>query len=713
LELLRNASNARHKDIFSAVNQISDLSKSFIELNDFNNELDRLISFTTVYYWSYKETFQVSRTPKNKVLVNGIKNYEFLKSKNVRLSYRFIPSNFNEFQKFDFEYCIPGYECFDADKVRYFQSLHNAKRSTVECFMAADAYLLEYHCTEANESINQLQDSFFYEIVRSKQLLSQFFSNEEDGLITELIRLYIEVRQGNMDTDAVLELIYYLAGKYKEAVSHFEEKYKENLRVNIFKLNILLSSVKENNSECTASSSSEYIPAELRNSLDRILEFSALPYEKIGYFKSQLDIFRKSDYKNKLESLQPDSRNKITSIYFEIYEAVLKRMLKNKAYDKAIDMFLVFGFMDNGLLTNQQINSLGKLLDMYKNGNNVYSMKRWLSKIYNSEKSPSINEFGVDYGHVLREKRTKEHFVGNGSKTDCDSGNSKLNYEVMNMFKTSHKLCYGQISTYFPVLHRDMLPNDISTIAVTSGKIDRIICSILNIDFSAFYREVFYSGDNPAFKKELVIKQVLPDIVLVPTIGTKAIMWQEITGQSKITPGRFIIPIFTLEDLSSLVIKLIGNFRWELSRTVAGDRWNDITRKTLTSEYADYIQGYKKNKNLSQENKERIKTQIQRHRNNLRDIFTSDYEIWIKYEAKGIKKVNKEVWSILYKYCPFNRWMREDLIGQPVFTDVAAQFEKERRKFTQDLEGRYAYYVKQGHVLEPELEENLRYYKEL
>jgi hypothetical protein len=196
-------------------------------------------------------------------------------------------------------------------------------------------------------------------------------------------------------------------------------------------------------------------------------------------------------------------------------------------------------------------------------------------------------------------------------------------------------------------------------------------------------------------------------------MGTKAIMWQEMSGKSKVSPGRFILPVFTSEDLNNLIIKLAGNFRWELCRAMMGSRWNNITYKSLTSEYADYIEGYKKNNNLSQENKEMIRNQIKSHHNNLRNIFTSDYENWIKYESKGIRKVNKEVRSILYKYCPLNPSIREELIKQPAFLTLARQFENERGKLVKNLEKRYGYYVKQGLTLEEDLEENLSFYKEL
>lgn len=52
-----------------------------------------------------------------------------------------------------------------------------------------------------------------------------------------------------------------------------------------------------------------------------------------------------------------------------------------------------------------------------------------------------------------------------------------------------------------------------------------------------------------------------------------------------------------------------------------GMAWNDIKLKSLTSEYMDYIQFYRKNHDLSDEAREKVKPQIQKGRNNSREIF--------------------------------------------------------------------------------------------
>ena len=153
----------------------------------------------------------------------------------------------------------------------------------------------------------------------------------------------------------------------------------------------------------------------------------------------------------------------------------------------------------------------------------------------------------------------------------------------------------------------------------------------------------------------------MPDILLMPVYGTKAMMWQEITGRVRSSPGRFILPVFTDENLDDMIIRLAGNFRWELCRTMMGSAWNDITQSSLTADYADYIQFYRKNRELTEEAKEKVKSLISKYRNRLREIFTSEYEIWICNESNGNPRLNRVARSIFFKHCPFSRQIREQL----------------------------------------------------
>jgi hypothetical protein len=126
--------------------------------------------------------------------------------------------------------------------------------------------------------------------------------------------------------------------------------------------------------------------------------------------------------------------------------------------------------------------------------------------------------------------------------------------------------------------------------------------------------------------------------------------------------------------LNTVCTRLLGQFRWELVRTIQGTSWNDFHVKSLTSEYADYIQFYRKNRDLSDERKEKLKIQISKCRNNLREIFAEDYDVWVRSESAGAMRLTKPVREIMAMYCPFSKAIRAKLASQPAFADVMKRY---------------------------------------
>ena len=122
---------------------------------------------------------------------------------------------------------------------------------------------------------------------------------------------------------------------------------------------------------------------------------------------------------------------------------------------------------------------------------------------------------------------------------------------------------------------------------------------------------------------------------------------------------------------------------------------------------------YKKNKDLSEEIKDKIRTQYKNCRNNTREMFVKDYEAWIKYEAKGALRLNKVTRRILYIYCPASVKYRANLEKQPAFTDAAAQYERDRQKKIKELKGFNSNVTKRGGTITKVLEDNLAFYEDM
>ncbi len=192
--------------------------------------------------------------------------------------------------------------------------------------------------------------------------------------------------------------------------------------------------------------------------------------------------------------------------------------------------------------------------------------------------------------------------------------------------------------------------------------------------------------------KEFIMVNIYPHIILMPTAGNRSMMWQELEDpRKKNSRARFTFPIFCSGDLFNLLIYAVGAFRWEIQKTILGHDYNNVGVPSLTSEYIDYIQFYHKNRDLSDEQKEKIKADFKNYRDD-RSKFIHDYLIWIKYESQGILKHNKVVRNILYRYIPFSKGIRENLAKQPSFAEIHNKFTNLRRRKKTELENRWRKY---------------------
>ena len=287
----------------------------------------------------------------------------------------------------------------------------------------------------------------------------------------------------------------------------------------------------------------------------------------------------------------------------------------------------------------------------------------------------------------------------------------RVQFEIQNMFATVNKTTYGKISTFCPVLCENDLLNSIDKMLVTAEKLEEALNEVRKLDYSIFYREVPFSDPAKGINSDRIMKEILPDIVLMPNAGTKAMMWQEISGVKSDTPARFMFPVFTAVDLNELMLETIGRYRWEMCRRLEGVHWNDVREKSLTAEYCTYIQFYRNNRDLSTEAKEKLKATLAQAKNNYREVFVKDYINWIKFESKGSFRLNKIARDILVRYCPFIKTVRDELKANPLYQTSITKFEADNAKKLQRYNGLYNKYTQAGGEITEELNDNLLFYQ--
>lgn len=619
------------------------------------------------------------------------------------------------------------------------------------------------------EPIKSWEVGYFRELVEMPEKNLRFFYNEKEDLTIGILIQIAEFMArmiSNMDAlteymqrakelllcedDDLLELWYDLAlknasrcndvGVITQKVQELEDFlkhtnfYKEDAvteRMNYYR------SVDFDNYEVTTTiiEDEDNIDGEVAEELSRAqvlkTDFTTYIMKYAGYEKEEIDqcknllkeyaeIAEVQDYTPEMQNV----RKSVTKIFYEIYEKAFLRAVQARSISTVMKLFFNFGVLDLQMAGEDHLDELmafSELLDNNWKGQkemdaegfhfcHVYTAYQWLCLIYRGEKEPSKNEFDVDYaGHLLEMRKNKEitREEENKLKRDCLK---KFQFEFHNMFMSNNRITYGKITTFCPVLHQKDFIRTIDQLIVSSITVNAAVNELRELDYSCFYREVFFAAPEFGIERTEIMKEVLPDVILMPNIGSRAMMWQETAGVKKDTPARFIFPVMTANEMEDMMLETMGRYRWEICRKILGVRWNDIREKSLTSEFYDYVQFYRKNRDLSQEAKEKVKAELVHAKNNYREVFVADYVNWMKYESQGNFRLNKVSRRIISEYVPFRTEVRKKLEENPMYKELFTKSniiagrkrEKERVLFER--------YTAAGGVMTPELEAHMAYY---
>ncbi len=612
------------------------------------------------------------------------------------------------------------------DEIEFYTHMYNISSDIRKAFFSADTYVTCKHASQASICLERILQELRQIFIRFENTVGLLYSLDDNNIYSAFMKAAFEMKDKGFDHTPALDAAAYLLGRLKDISSYMEFEYKHNTGIDFdyfehmhsdrsTALDTSTTSKDGSDSPLLSAEELQSLPDELNNSAVKILEYSEISEEKSTCFLMNLTAFRNLKDRLSADEQARTVRKAVTDSFFEIYTEVFRKAHRTGDESRLIRMFLSYGYMDEKLLDIDQVMAIYRLAGMDHSAGctGIYFMHEWLGEIYRMSKDPSVNNFGHDYTDTFRELKKHGRLTDKDKPAYMNNREDRLTFEINNMLKTNHKLCQGQISQYFPILHKDSAPYDPCRSFISPSVISEKLSAILETDYSIFHREIHYRDANTGIEKEIVMSKVMPDILLMPVYGTRAMMWQEITGRVRNSPGRFILPVFTDESIDDILIRLTGNFRWELCRTMMGAAWNDITQSSLTSEYADYIQFYRKNRDLTEEAREKVKALISRHHNKLRDIFTSEYEIWICNESKGNPRLNRVARSIFSKHCPFSLKIREQLERQPIYSDLISIFNIQRSKKVRELENRYKNYIKTNGSLDPVLQENLDFYKNL
>lgn len=677
---------------------VAGLSRSLVEVNKIFNEFDLKVKYL---YEFLSDAYTEFKTLAAKVgyHVNPMDSLEILEP---------FPAE-------------PLDNCVNMD---YYRELSKVPIDIQKSFFACGEELTTRHIDEiVSDYITYITETTERAIYVS-QLLEYIINESGDSLFYQAINIAIEVHKLDRKNEELDSLVDRIIDEINSAEKLLSTKTARATYINRDRMeqlySVLLTGTAadidklETDDDQIQEVEEMKVMNELQDSMRKIIEYAQLGPEEAVELKKNITLFKNLEDKYDTSDEARLIRRSITKMFYPIYQTVFLRAYKEKNTDKVIDLFLRYGFLDETLLTKQQ------LVDLYYLDSQVdesipckvYNIRDWLVEIYEGRKEPSKSEFDLDYTESIREMKKTKHMSPQEEKAMLNDPYKKLNYEIINMFQCNNRLVNGQVYSFIPILHQDMFVKRLNTTLVTGAKVNYVINQLREIDFSVFYRESLYYDRDKKIEKEYIQKEVFPDIILLPTAGINGVMWQEITGKKRDSSGRFLLPSFAEADLEDMLIKVFGRFHWELCRSIQGTAWNNIKYKSLTSEYVDYIQFYKKNRDLSPETKERIKGQIQKGKSNSREIFVIDYVNWIKNESNGSLRLNKYVRELLATYCPFKKPIRDRLASQPLFAEAMNRFNRENNKKVHELDIRYRELEKAGVELTPELITTRAYYNE-
>lgn len=458
--------------------------------------------------------------------------------------------------------------------------------------------------------------------------------------------------------------------------------------------------------------------AEFSEAFEHICEFAEVEEDKVAQYRQELDAYLALNDKEGKEDNERKARKKAVDLFYDIYEKAFFRALELEYMGGELDtillMFLHFGYIDYEAMGDDLTNQLADLvekIDTLCSSEHLYTIYNWLKAVYNGEREPSKNELDLDYrGFVLEERKS-----GNIRESEMadwmNDQTKKVHFEIDNFFKSANRTTSGKMTSFCPVPTKDDFAAEPLRMLLNATKLYEALNRIEEVDYGIFLREGFFTDMDNNVKSEAYLKRVEPDIILLPNVGMRAMMWQECGGIKVDSPGRFVFPMFTLDDLDKLMIYCCGAFRWEICRKEQGSRWNDIGSECLTSDFYDYFTFYRKNKELSAENKEKVKILLKSSRNNMREAFTKQYTIWINFEAQGSIRLNKAERNILNKHCTFSKAYRAKVSSHPMYEQVISRHEIKTSQALNHLKTIIDRVEKNGGVVPEEVKKGMEYLK--
>lgn len=609
-----------------------------------------------------------------------------------------------------------------SELLEYYSELAKQPVERAKLYFSDSPNMALHHLREASFVLEDISEACSEATTFLEEAFYLLINNGNDNLYIRSTELLGRLKSLNKDRRGAEELLESIKDTILQLAIFFEQTLHRSLPLDIDRMEEAYIDALSGSTgiEETEELDLENIDAEavsiLRKSLSggatKLVEYAGWNDDRANLFVEDVEKFVNTKVRLSNDEGLRALRKEITNLYMDLYQDVFLKSLEDAEVPIIVDLFLNYSFVDDRLLKDEQLMDLCALKPEKQTAPcQVYSFREWLKLIYDMRRIPSKSEMDLDFEEYLRDKRKRGEINDLQLTNIAKDPVQWISYEVHNMFTTNIRMVSGQITTFVPILHEDSFSGIPSKSRMTKDRVNALVSQVLSNDPTLFYREMVYNNKEAKVEREFIMKCVYPEFVVMPINGANIVMWQDTSARKRDSAGRFMLPAFFEGMPEDAMIRALGRFRWELCKTIQSISWNNIQVKSLTSEYYDYIEYYRKNRDLSEEKKEKVKSQMSRARNNLREAFVQDYECWVKYESAGAIRMNKVAREILATYIPFPKSVRESISAQPIFADATARFERNLKKKLYDLELRYKNLEKNNVTITPEMISTKEYYR--
>lgn len=402
------------------------------------------------------------------------------------------------------------------------------------------------------------------------------------------------------------------------------------------------------------------------DSLGKILRFIGCSKYEVDECRELIASYLTETDEDKIRTI----RKSLNNVFFNSYKECVLRCLEEDNVPIPVQMFLLYGYMDETLSGLQNSIALCKLTQTYTSRPRTYavSLFEWICRIYRGQRKPSYNDMSVDFEQELKERLKRREIDDKEYESLLNDRNKRVMYELENSVSIMKRVS-GAPTRFLAIFNEMSLEKPLLKAILINGTVEAELDKIIGVDTNLFYHEYTFANESVGISNARIVHEIKPDVILLPIIGNHPMMWQEIEGRNRQSASRFFYPVFLNGTLRDSLIRNCGEYRWEYCKREQGARWQDLSDPSLCSYFVNYIQTFKKNHSLSPEQKEKINSQYTKYRHNIKEIFVEDYIRFVANEAEGNIRLNKISRSILMKFCILNKETRQELIKNSLYTE--------------------------------------------